>query len=56
MFSEVLLAEDMNFYELFIFDQMHEVEISGWKSYFNHLIHICYSCGSDIIQTVNKGQ
>ncbi|KAK0433074.1 hypothetical protein EV421DRAFT_1741807 [Armillaria borealis] len=47
-FSEVLLAEGVNFYELFVPDQMHEVEICGWKLYFNHLIRICHSCGSDI--------
>ncbi|KAK0439080.1 uncharacterized protein EV420DRAFT_1735640 [Desarmillaria tabescens] len=53
-FSEVLLAENVNFYELFVPDQMHEVEIGGWKSYFNHLVRICHSYGSDIVQKVNK--
>ncbi|KAK0188834.1 hypothetical protein F5146DRAFT_1002859 [Armillaria mellea] len=31
VFSEVLLDEGVNFYELFVPDQMHEVEIGGWK-------------------------
>ncbi|KAK0431436.1 hypothetical protein EV421DRAFT_1893352 [Armillaria borealis] len=53
-FSKALLPEGINFYELFVPDQMHEVEIGGWKSYFNHLIRISHSCGSDVIQKLNK--
>ncbi|KAK0429633.1 hypothetical protein EV421DRAFT_1679676, partial [Armillaria borealis] len=53
-FSEALLPEGINFYELFVPDQMHEVEIGGWKSYFNHLIRISHSYGSDVIQKLNK--
>ncbi|SJL14233.1 uncharacterized protein ARMOST_17689 [Armillaria ostoyae] len=53
-FLEVLLGEGVNFYELFVPDQMHEVKIGGWKSYLNHLIRICHSCGSDVVSKLNK--
>ncbi|KAK0480956.1 hypothetical protein EDD18DRAFT_1113397 [Armillaria luteobubalina] len=53
-FSEKLLPEGINIYELFVPDQMHEVEGGGWKSYFTHLICICHACGSDIVQELNK--
>ncbi|KAG6808669.1 hypothetical protein H0H92_003308 [Tricholoma furcatifolium] len=45
-FSNFLLPHSVNFYDLFVVDVLHEIELGVFKSIFTHLIRILYTMGS----------
>ncbi|KAG6809229.1 hypothetical protein H0H92_001089 [Tricholoma furcatifolium] len=45
-FSNFLLPHSVNFYDLFVVDVLHEIELGVFKAIFTHLIRILYTMGS----------
>ncbi|KAK0207344.1 hypothetical protein IW262DRAFT_1469585 [Armillaria fumosa] len=52
-FSSVFLSL-FNFYQMFVIDPLHEIELRTWKALFIHLLHLCQFYEGDIIQELNR--
>ncbi|KAF9551569.1 hypothetical protein CPC08DRAFT_738298 [Agrocybe pediades] len=53
-FSKRFKEHGLNFYQLFVPDFMHEVELGVWKALFTHLLRILIAYGHDSIQYLNS--
>ncbi|KAF5351441.1 hypothetical protein D9758_013515 [Tetrapyrgos nigripes] len=54
IFSERFAKFGLNFYNLFVPDVLHELELGVWKALFTHLLRILFAIGGDSIQRMNK--
>ncbi|KAK0238221.1 hypothetical protein EDD85DRAFT_769932, partial [Armillaria nabsnona] len=54
-FSSALISL-FNFYQMFIIDPLHEIELGTWKALFIHLLQLCQYYGGDVVQELNKRQ
>ncbi|CAE6538191.1 unnamed protein product [Rhizoctonia solani] len=52
-FSRRLFSLKFNFYNMFVVDLLHEIELGVWKSLLTHLIRILFGCGADVIAKFN---
>ncbi|KAF8594531.1 hypothetical protein BDV93DRAFT_458834, partial [Ceratobasidium sp. AG-I] len=52
--SRLLLPLKFDFYNIFVVDLLHEVELGVWKSLLTHLIHLLYGCGSEAVAEFNR--
>ncbi|KAK0243613.1 hypothetical protein EDD85DRAFT_918032 [Armillaria nabsnona] len=43
-----------NFYQMFVVDPLHEIELGTWKALFIHLLWLCQFYRGDIIQELNR--
>lgn len=43
----------INFFQKFVVDVLHEVELGTFKDLFTHLVRICHSIGDDYIRILN---
>ncbi|KAF9538744.1 hypothetical protein CPC08DRAFT_738832 [Agrocybe pediades] len=53
-FSKRFKEHGLNFYDLFVPDFMHEIELGVWKALFTHLLCILFAYGNDTIQYLNS--
>ncbi|KIJ27116.1 hypothetical protein M422DRAFT_785011 [Sphaerobolus stellatus SS14] len=53
-FSHTLFATGFNYFKMFIADLIHEIELGVWKALFTHLIRILYTCGTEVVNALNK--
>ncbi|QRV96818.1 colossin-A [Ceratobasidium sp. AG-Ba] len=53
-FSKRLLPFKFNFFEMFVVDLLHEIELGVWKSVLIHLIRIVYGQGNDTVTEFNR--
>jgi hypothetical protein len=49
VFSQKLARFGLNFYDIFVVDLMHEVELGIWKALFIHLLRILQVDGGDAV-------
>ncbi|KAF7431003.1 hypothetical protein PC9H_006718 [Pleurotus ostreatus] len=54
-FSDCLPGPDFNYFDMFVPDLMHEIELGTWKGLFTHLIRILVAHGGPSIQKLNDG-
>ncbi|KAF4601473.1 hypothetical protein EYR40_004841 [Pleurotus pulmonarius] len=52
-FSERLPVPDFDYFNMFVPDLMHEIELGTWKGLFTHLIRILVAHGGPAIQQLN---
>ncbi|KAE9410585.1 hypothetical protein BT96DRAFT_984098 [Gymnopus androsaceus JB14] len=53
-FSEAFEELGFNYFQLFVVDLMHEVELGVFKDLFTHLIQMCHAMGKDTVQELNE--
>ncbi len=54
-FSSALISL-FNFYQMFVVDPLHEIELGTWKALFIHLLRLCQYYGGDVVQELNRRQ
>jgi hypothetical protein len=53
-FSTRLSSLGLNFFQLFVVDFMHEIELGVWKALFIHLLHILEAKGGNLLHELDK--
>ncbi|KAJ7587294.1 hypothetical protein C8J56DRAFT_1083768 [Mycena floridula] len=53
-FSEKLLPQGFNFFQMLVVDLMHEFELGVWKDLLTWIIRILYAHGTETIQQLNE--
>jgi hypothetical protein len=48
-FSHVLLPLGVNYFEMFVVDFLHEVELGVWRALFRHNLRILYAVGDNAV-------
>ena len=48
------MPSQLNKYDMFVVDLMHEVELGVWKAIFTHLIRLLEHHGKGGVQALNK--
>ncbi|KAG6808787.1 hypothetical protein H0H92_002888 [Tricholoma furcatifolium] len=53
-FSSLLLSAKQNYFDLFVPDLMHEIELGVWKQIFTHLVRMLHTYGPRAITTLDS--
>jgi hypothetical protein len=53
-FSAKLAPFGFNFFQMFVIDLMHEVELGGWRSLLIHLLRILQAAGPNLLHKLDE--
>lgn len=53
-FSAKLAPFGFNFFQMFVIDLMHEVELGGWRSLLIHLLRILQAAGPGLLHKLDE--
>ncbi|KIM21418.1 hypothetical protein M408DRAFT_104783 [Serendipita vermifera MAFF 305830] len=53
-FSSLFTSADMNYYDIFVIDFLHEFELGIWKAVLTHLIRILHAFGEEKVHILDQ--
>jgi hypothetical protein len=53
-FSQALLPLGVNYFDMFVVDFLHEVELGVWRGFFRHTLRILHAVGASAVVQLDK--